>query len=181
MTDHRIETKRLILRRIRSEDAKDLHAVFTRADAMRYWSTLPHTTFAQTEDWVYATRTANPDFADDFVVELRGRVIGKAGIWDMPEIGIILHPDHWGQGLATEALTAVIDDIFGRRPDLEQITADVDPRNGASLALLAKTGFQITGHAKGTFQLGDELCDSTYLEVRRAGWNHKALPQFTKS
>jgi hypothetical protein len=36
-----------------------------------------------------------------------GDVIGKAGAWALPEVGFLLHPDYWGQGLAQEAMRAV--------------------------------------------------------------------------
>ena len=47
-----------------------------------------------------------------------------------------------------------------------ELTADVDPRNAASLALLRRHGFVETGRAAATWQIGDEWCDSIYL--RRA-------------
>ena len=45
------------------------------------------------------------------------------------------------------------------------VFADVDPRNAASLALLTRHGFIETGRAAGTWQVGDELCDSIYLAL----------------
>jgi RimJ/RimL family protein N-acetyltransferase len=44
-----------------------------------------------------------------------------------------------------------------------ELTADVDPRNLSSLALLKRNGFVETGRATGTWQIGAELCDSIYL------------------
>ena len=69
---------------------------------------------------------------EDFIVELDGRLIGKAGLWRFPEIGFILHPDHWGRGFAREALGFVIDRAFDVH-GLPKVDADVDPRN-ATLA-----------------------------------------------
>ncbi len=37
---------------------------------------------------------------DDYVIEHKGRVIGKAGCYRLPEIGYMLHPDVWGMGFA---------------------------------------------------------------------------------
>jgi len=164
-----IRTKRLTLRRFREEDAPEMHVILSDPQAMRYWSTVPHTDLAQSVAWIEATRSGPPDVVDDFAIVREGKVIGKAGAWQLPEIGILLHPDHWGEGLASEALSAVCADLFQRRPDLDHLTADVDPRNTASLRLLTGLGFVVTGHAKGTFQLGDELCDSTYLALPRPG------------
>lgn len=159
-----IQTKRLILRRARLEDAPDLHQVFSHPLAMRYWSCQPHEQIEQTQAFLSDMVGASPEISDDFIIELNGKAIGKAGCWQMGEIGFILHPDHWGQGLAHEALTAVIPHVFVSLP-VDHLTADVDPRNKASLGLLKKLGFNETGRAERTFQLGDEWCDSVYLSL----------------
>jgi RimJ/RimL family protein N-acetyltransferase len=161
-----IRTQRLLLRRARAADLEDMHAVLSDSRAMRFWSTLPHTTLGQTGEWLDRMISASPAESDDFVVEHEGRVIGKAGCWRLPEIGFILHPDHWGQGLAREALAAVIEHVFERRA-IQEITADVDPRNEASLRLLRRLGFGKTGTASRTYFTGGEWCDSVYLALRR--------------
>lgn len=161
-------TPRLRLRRARAADLDALHAVLSNATAMRYWSTPPHADLQQTREWLDGMIAAAPDVSDDFVVEFQGRVIGKAGCWKLPEVGYILHPDHWGRGLATEALSAVIAHIFATRP-IDVITADVDPRNEGSLRLLARLGFVETHRAQRTWLVGDEWCDSVYLALARPG------------
>jgi RimJ/RimL family protein N-acetyltransferase len=45
------------------------------------------------------------------------------------------------------------------------LTADVDPRNLSSIRLLERHGFVETGRANGTWQVGDELCDSVYFRL----------------
>jgi len=140
--------------------------VLGNAQATRYWSRPAHESLEQSREWLRSMLDAPTDLSDDYVVEYEGRVIGKAGCWRLPEIGFILHPDHWGRGLAREALEAVIPHIFSRFP-VEALTADVDPRNAASLALLKGLGFVETGRAKGTWDLGGELCDSVYLALPR--------------
>ena len=91
-------------------------------------------------------------------------MIGKVGLWQMPEIGYILHPDYWRRGFATEAVQAVIAHGF-ETLGLDRITADVDPDNAASLAMLIKLGFVITGQAKNTIEIGGKWFDSIYLEL----------------
>ena len=164
-----LRTERLLLRRPEHSDLEDLHQVFSDPAAMRYWSTLSHTDPAQTEAFIAAMQGAHDRRGSEFVVELAGRAIGKAGIWDAMEIGFILHRDFWGRGIGTEAASAVIDHGFTTM-GLQQITADVDPRNAASLRLLAGLGFEETGREKATLMLGDEVCDSIYLAVSHARW-----------
>ena len=161
-----IVTPRLRLRRARIGDLDALHTVLSHAAATRYWSTPPHTDREQTREWLAGMIGAAPEVSDDFIVECDGRVIGKAGCWRLPEIGYILHPDYWGRGLATEALTAVIDHLFATR-EFDAIKADVDPRNEASLKLLARLGFVETHRAQRTWLVGDEWCDSIYLALPR--------------
>jgi len=156
-------TERLRLRRARPEDLHALHAVLSHPAAMRYWSTPPHTAIDQTEAWLADMIEATDE---DFVVEHLGRVIGKAGAYRLPNVGYILHPDCWGSGLATEALGAVIAHIFASRA-VDRLTADVDPRNTASIRLLEKLGFVETHRAARTWLVGGEWCDSVYLALDR--------------
>ena len=161
-----IETARLTLRRARTEDLPRFHAILSDPRAMRYWSSLPHESEERTREWLQSMIDAPGEASDDYVVEHQGRVIGKAGCYRLPEIGFILDPDYWGQGLAREALEAVIRHIFATRP-IAALCADVDPRNHASLGLLKRLGFRETGRARGTWTLGEEVCDSVYLTLAR--------------
>lgn len=163
-----IRTQRLLLRRARMDDLDAMHRILGNGTAMRYWSTLPHTDIEQTRDWLAAMIDASSEESDDFIVELNGQVIGKAGCWRLPEVGYILHPDHWGKGYAAEALGAAISHVFANHP-VTALVADVDPRNAASLRLLDRLGFRETHRAERTMQIGDEWCDSVYLSLSRAG------------
>ncbi|MES2497640.1 MAG: GNAT family protein [Pseudomonadota bacterium] len=116
-----------------------------------------------------------PGEGEDFVIEQDGRVIGKAGLYRFPEIGFILRPDRWGQGLAREALEPVIERAFDVH-GLPRIEADVDPRNAGSLALLERLGFTRTGFAERTWHIGEEWCDSIYLALDRARWESGGEP-----
>ncbi len=161
-----ILTPRLRLRRARPEDAEPLFEVFGDARAMRYWSTPPHVDVGQTRRFVEAMIGAPAEHSDDFVIELEGRPVGKAGCWRLPEIGYILHPELWGRGLAREALQAVIGRMFDAR-GLDLLTADVDPRNTRSIGLLIRLGFHETHRRARTWCVGEEWCDSVYLQLRR--------------
>ena len=168
-----IKTERLILRRAQLDDLEDLHAVFSNPEAMRYWDSRPFQAIAQTQSLLDGMISSGPPKSDDFVVEHRGRAIGKAGCWGQGEIGFILHPDSWGMGLAREALEAAIPHIFKTLP-IEKLLADVDPRNVASLKTLSGLGFVEFARKARTIQVGDEWCDSVYLELLRPT---SALPQ----
>ncbi|WP_260926355.1 GNAT family N-acetyltransferase [Novosphingobium sp. 9] len=162
-----ITTSRLVLRPALGDDLDDLHAVFAHPEAMRYWSRLPHTKMDETRDWLAGMIALPAQQGEDFVIEHEGRAIGKAGFWRFPELGFILHPAFWAQGLMREALEAVLARGFAKHR-LPHATADVDPRNMACLGLLTRLGFQETGRAQGTWQVGEEWCDSVYLQLDAA-------------
>lgn len=169
MKDDVVRTERLVMRRAEVRDLAPLHRVLSDHEAMRYWSTPPHGTLHQTRRWLKEMMASPDDASDDFVVEFEGEVIGKAGFWRLPEIGYILHPDYWGRGLGHECLSALVARAF-ERPEIDSLIADVDPRNAASLRLLAKLGFVETRRAQRTILVGEDWCDSIYLELRRDGW-----------
>ena len=50
---------------------------------------------------------------------------------------------------------------------LPSLEADVDPRNAASLRLLAGLGFHEIRRASRTWNVGGEWCDSVYLQLSR--------------
>ena len=170
-----ILTSRLILRSARPDDLEAMHAVLSDPRATRWWSTPPHETLEQTKGWLDGMIANGPDHPD-FVVELDGRVIGKAGFYAMPDVGYILHPDVWGQGLAAEAVGAAIDHVF-QAHDVETLTADVDPDNAASIRLLERLGFVRTGFAERTWNVGGVWKDSLYYALSRPDRTAKADAQ----
>lgn len=163
-----ILTPRLKLRTARPDDLDAIHAVLSDPEATAFWSTPPHTNRAETEAWLAGMIANGPD-NPDFVVERDGVVIGKAGFFALPEIGYILHPDHWGHGFAGEAAQAAIDHVFATT-DLETLTADVDPENAASIRLLERLGFVRTGFAERTWNIAGAWKASVYYGLSRPDW-----------
>lgn len=170
-----IRTPRLILRSARPDDLDGMHAVLSDPRATLWWSTPPHETVEQTRDWLEGM-IANGPGHPDFVIEFEGRVIGKAGFYELPDVGYILHPEVWGQGLASEAIGAAIDHVFATR-DLDTLTADVDPENTASIRLLQRLGFVRTGFAERTWNVGGVWKDSLFYALTRADRVAKAGAQ----
>ena len=161
-----ILTPRLRLRHARPDDLAAMHAVLSDPRATRWWSTPPHASLNETQAWLDDMIGGNAEGSDDFVIERDGRVIGKAGFFRLPEVGYILHPDHWGQGLASEAVGAAIEHVFATR-EIDDLTADVDPENQASIRLLERQGFVRTGFAEKTFNVGGAWQDSLYYGLTR--------------
>lgn len=83
--------------------------------------------------------------------ERGGEVIGNAGVFhsvrglgedfdDSPEVGWVLRADRVGQGLAREAMTAVLA-WFEREHGRQRIVCMIAPENGPSIGLAARLGF----------------------------------------
>jgi RimJ/RimL family protein N-acetyltransferase len=83
-----------------------------------------------------------------FLIEKDFGPIGMVGVdWrevEAPELGYWLGVDHWGQGLATEAVRAVIDFAF-EEFDTPHMCAGARVANPASRNVLEKCGFQWSG------------------------------------
>jgi RimJ/RimL family protein N-acetyltransferase len=149
------------------EDAPALHPWMSDSEVMRFWSTLPHKKLAETEAWVRISVEAQAEgTAHDFAVLHGGKVVGRMAFWQGAEIGFFFDPACQGQGFASEALKAMIAYAF-ETLGFDEITADVDPDNTASLRLLERNGFMRIGFAKDTFQIGGKSFDSVYLALKR--------------
>lgn len=73
-----------------------------------------------------------------------------------------------GQGIATEAVTAVLDRLFaeGQR----RVFADVDPDNRASRALLKRLGFTLEGRLRAEWETHIGVRDTMLYGLLRAEW-----------
>ncbi|RVX67275.1 hypothetical protein B0A52_09312 [Exophiala mesophila] len=169
-----ISTSRLLLRGAKAGDGDGLHQAFGDPEVMKYWSTLPHETIEQSEDWIQNMSKCETNGVTDFVICLKPDLnpIGKVGVWDKHEIGFLLAQTQWRKGLALEALNAIIPYLFNEK-GLKEITADADPRNVACIGLLLKLGFVVSGFCEKTFQVGDEWVDSTYLKLTKEKWEEQ--------
>jgi RimJ/RimL family protein N-acetyltransferase len=168
-----IVTPRLRLREARMEDLEAMHAVLGDPRATLYWSTPPHAELEETRAWLTSMIAAPEEQRFDFIIEHEGRCVGKCGMYQIPEIGFILHPDLWGRGLAAEALGAVVREAF-KSLAIPAIEADVDPRNTRSLKLLQRLGFRITGRAERTWYISGQWHDSLYLTLPRSAVDENA-------
>ncbi|MET3897145.1 ribosomal-protein-alanine N-acetyltransferase [Devosia sp. UYZn731] len=159
-------TERLVLRRPRLDDLDAMFAIMSNAGGMRYWSTLPHSNIDVTRTWLDQMVARTKAGGEDFIIEHDGVAIGTVGAGRLPSFGFIIHPDFWRRGFASEASRAFLDYVFARS-DVSLLRAEVDPRNIASLTVLGRLGFVETGRVERDFQLGDEWCDTVYLELTR--------------
>lgn len=103
-------------------------------------------------------------------------LVGSAGLYDWDrevrsaEAGYDLVPSHWGRGIMTEALTAILDygfDVMG----LNRVQVLAMPRNARSLRLAERLGFVREGVLRehGHDESG-ALVDDVVLSLLRREW-----------
>ncbi|QIZ08125.1 GNAT family N-acetyltransferase [Priestia megaterium] len=151
-----LETKRLVLRELVENDAKDILKCFSNDDVLRYYGQKPLTSIEQVKQII-------KNFVGQFKekngvkwgIELKetGTIIGTIGLQDWSfehkraNISYALFPEKWGNGFASEAVDKVISYGF-QELGLERIGAIVFVENKASSQLLIKLGFTKEGTLK---------------------------------
>lgn len=83
------------------------------------------------------------------------------------EIGYSLLPQYWRRGYTTEALGAFLPWLY-RTFGAHRITAEIDPANRASAALLRKLGFRREAYFREAYLVGETYTDSE-IYCRLAG------------
>lgn len=142
-------TSRLKIRSLRISDASDLTRIVA-PEVARHLRDVPSrlTEEAARAYILSSTYRGLPGFR--LAIEEDGRTIGVLELGGTPVgIAFFLAPDRWGNGLATEALSAFLRDAFQRFP-LTRVMADHFEDNPASGAILRKLGFVRTGQEMGT-------------------------------
>jgi [ribosomal protein S5]-alanine N-acetyltransferase len=176
----RLRGARTCLRGPHEDDAPALFAVFSDPVVMRYWSRAPMLEPSEAAGMVVeiADRFARREMLNWMVADVRtDAVIGTCTLFHFDgrhrraEIGYALRSDLWGRGLASEAVSQVLDWGF-RALGLHRIEADIDPRNAASRRLLARLGFTSEGTLRERFFIGDEATDSEIFGLLAGDWRH---------
>jgi [ribosomal protein S5]-alanine N-acetyltransferase len=147
-----LTTKRLALREVEPSDAADMFVWRSDPEVQKYNSE-PMQEVAEAAALIEQLRGEYASYeAIYWVVTLRdeGRPIGLFGFvsWQRyhrrANIGYDLRRDHWGRGIATEALHAMLDFGF-EQMRLNRVEAETIADNHGSVRLLQRLGFQREG------------------------------------
>jgi len=88
------------------------------------------------------------------------------------EIGYSVHPDYWGQGVATEASGLLLKFGFEELL-LHRIYATCDPRNMGSSRVLSKIGMTYEGRLRDALLIRDGWRDSLVFSMLEQEWNRE--------
>jgi RimJ/RimL family protein N-acetyltransferase len=113
-----------------------------------------------------------PKLGMDAVILLDGTLIGSVALAG-GEVGYMLARSHQGRGLATEAVTAMLD--WGFSLGHRAITAGVFDGNTASIRLLTRLGFSETGRGTAFCRArGVELAGPDFI-LTRDDWAARSI------
>ena len=165
-----IETRRLILRPWREEDAAGLFSYASDPEVGPAAGWAPH---ESVEDSLRVLRTILMK-PDTWAITLRssGEPIGSVGIFPTdwpegkggPEIGYWVARPFWGQGIAPEAVRALVELCFSR--GAERVFCAHADFNAKSRRVIEKCGFRYLGDAPWVSALGDTR-SCRYYEIPR--------------
>ena len=181
-----LESPRLVLRHFGESDLEPFLAYRNNPEVARYqdWDSIGRQEASEFIQGQRLSQPGNPGEGFQFAIELRetGKLIGDCYLMVkeedalQAEIGVTLSLQHQGRGLASEAVTCVLDYVFVELR-LHRVVAITDCENDASVALLERLGMRREGHFirniwfKGKW--GDEylyaILKDEWLSMRDAG------------
>ena len=171
-----LETRRLILRRYRIEDAEDMYSNWASDPEVTRFLTWPtHSDISVTRmvlnDWI--SHYGDGGFFN-WAIEWKetGSVIGNIAVVrlteqiDAAEIGYCMGRAFWGRGIMPEALRAVIGYLF-YTADLRRITAGHDVNNPKSGRVMEKAGMKREGVMLRSGKNNQGICDMACYAILR--------------
>ncbi len=142
----RIETERLWLIKFSFQDAEEIfYSYASKPAATKYMAWPTHHSIKDTHDFLsYAVHgwQKGTDYSFGIRMKNPNRLIGSCGLMNdggRIQFGYILSPQHWGKGYATEATTAMLDQVKSNT-EIYRIHTFVDVENTASANVLKKCG-----------------------------------------
>lgn len=175
-----ISTRRLIIRRFERRDLDDFARILEDESVNRYLYSEARTREQSKE--LLEKRISLPEDTDVdnallVAIELRDtqRLIGDFMLrWHddehrQGEVGGSLHPEHHGQGYATEIYEALLELAFDEY-DLHRVVGRCDGRNAPSVRSLEKAGLHQEAHFVENEFVKGEWTDEVVLAILQSDW-----------
>lgn len=169
-----IITDRLILKEITSNDADSIFYLRSDPEMNKYLDRDPMATVTEAIEWISkANNLVSKNEGIDwgiYLVSDPNKLIGAISYWRLikehyrAELGYLLHQDHQGKGIMSEAMIAVIDYGFNKLK-LHSIEANINPDNQKSISLLERHGFVKEGHFRENYHFNGKFVDSAIYSL----------------
>ena len=170
----RIITDRLVIRPMLVSDLQAFAHFTGSYDAVRYGNWLGGTDPGSIARYIADTiaRYGRPPRCD-LGIELNHRLIGGVAfrqVWLSPpalEVGWVLNPDQGGDGLATEALRALLEYLHQEFASVSRYEARIQAADTRAANLLTRLGFQPEGVLRGGVDARGNETNSTMFGMVR--------------
>ncbi len=148
-----LETPRLLLRKLKPEDASDMFEYASDPEVARDVTWEAHRTMEDSLGFLnyVVQKYARKETSEwGLVLKESGKLVGTCGfVWWRPEhakaeFGYALSRKYWGRGLMTEAAAAVIAFAFGKMK-LHRLEARCITTNAGSEKVMLKNGMKYEG------------------------------------
>ena len=166
-----LKTERLILRRLELGDLEDVFEYASDPAVPEFLLWRPHESIGYTRAYLrFISKLYKKGKMYDWGITLDGKIIGTVGFSSISlsnnsaEIGYVLNRKFWGQGIACEAVLAVLDFGF-KRMDFNRIEALIFPENQRSKRVLLKCGFQCEGIRRSAMLVKGEYRDVEVFSI----------------
>ena len=183
----RIETERLILRKVELDDAPIMFRNWQsdeRVTKYLSWKPYPSVDYSYkvAENWI--SQYHNLDFFLWLIVEKETNTpIGTIGVgrheddWSSAEVGYCIGYDWWNNGYMTEALIAVIEYLL-YKACIPEITCCCDRENKPSAHVMQKAGMSFKCTKRDYFVREDYICDILVFFIKRKSLFEKILNEW---
>lgn len=144
-----LETDRLILRQVTNDDANSLLTYLSDMDVMKYYGLEPFSSIDDALDeiaWYQSLFEKGTGIRWGISLKGQDDIIGSCGFLNRAaahcraELGYELNKEHWGKGIASEAIKTIIAYGF-EQMHLQRIQALIEIPNIPSQKLLERQGF----------------------------------------
>ena len=150
----KLDTPRLQLRAIKKQDLSDIYEYSSNPKTSQYLLWQPHKSEMETREHIdiVLSKYKSGEFNDWAIVyKNNGKMIGTCGFTSIDEennsveIGYVINPEYWGMGIATEAVTRILEFAF-EVLEVNRVEAKFMFGNEASLAVMKKSGMKLEGY-----------------------------------
>ncbi len=173
-----LETDRLLLRKLTEADVEDLYDYASQDKVTKYVPWHTHRSREDTQKFIaYALQQYKNHALAPWGIEYKknGKLIGTIDFvsWQpfhhRAEIGYVLSPDYWGQGIMTEAGKRIL--AFGfEKMDLVRIYARCTVENTASARVMEKLGMSFEGILRKEAFIKGKHYDMKIYSILREEW-----------
>ena len=177
-----IKTERLLLRKFKNADYKDVYIYASNPDVARFMSYYPHKNMEKSKEitdiWV---KSYESNKTYHWAIVFENKVIGNIEALDVVDenfrchFGWQLDIPYWNKGIMTEAAKAVVDFLFGV-VGFDRIQSGCDARNHGSYHVMEKVGMKREANLRRViYQKDGSIGDRYIYAIIKSDWENAKI------